>query len=85
VDGMLLQGPVEIQARHGVRWRDEGTSLHLDILGDIPEDGDTRQPVLSINGVTNSTIWLNTTPESNLRIDTDSEAVIFGQAKDITS
>jgi len=76
---------VQIVARHGVQWNREGDVLSLDLLGEDPSLADEGvSPVLSINGVTNPTIWLNGTPESNLRIDTNSDSLQFQQAKDVT-
>jgi hypothetical protein len=83
--GESIEGVTKIQARHGVQWRDEGGVLHLDVLGDVPEDGNTGQPILSVNGVVNPTIWLTNTAESNLRISTNKDSIEFGQAKDIKS
>lgn len=80
-----ISGVVKIQARHGVQWRDESGTLHLDVLGDVIEDTAASQPLLSVNGVKNPTIWLTTPPESNLRISTSKDDIQFGQAKDITS
>jgi hypothetical protein len=80
-----LTDVVKIQARHGVQWRDENGTLHLDVLGDVIEDTANSRPLLSVNGVKNPTIWLTTEPETNLRISTDKDSIEFGQAKDITS
>ena len=83
--GEALSGVVKIQARHGVQWRDEAGTLHLDVLGDVIEDTAVTPPLLSVNGVKNPTIWLTTPPESNLRISTGKDDIQFGQAKDLTS
>lgn len=85
VNGKVATGDVNIVARHGVRWTEGDGKLQLDIVGDIPEEGTAGNPVLSVNGIANKTIWLNTAPESNFRIDTNANALLFGQAKDITS
>jgi hypothetical protein len=76
---------VNVVARNGVQWSIDGDVLSLDILGALPpETAGAGSPILSINGVTNPYIWLNTTPESNLRINTESSKLNFNQAKDVT-
>jgi hypothetical protein len=77
---------VNIVARNGVQWALDGDILSLDILGAEPvTEVGVGNPVLSINGVASRYIWLNNTPESNLRIKTDANSLNFNQAKDITS
>ena len=84
VAGSPVSGDVKIVARHGCRFaiNDEGR-LQLDILAGS-EEIDSRQPVLSINGVRNQSIWLENHPRANLRITNEDGQLTFAQAKDLT-
>ena len=84
-DAAAFGAQVKVVARHGVQFSRDGDVLSLDLLGEDLSLNDNSSPILSINGVTNPTIWLHGTPESNLRISTDSEGLAFQQAKDITT
>jgi hypothetical protein len=81
--GKLVSGDVRIVARHGCRFVvDSQNRLRLDILaGD--QGLETRQPVTSINGVRNTSIWLENHPRANLRISTENGHLTFAQAKDL--
>jgi hypothetical protein len=84
-DNQAAWGAVNIIARHGVQWTLDDNVLSLDVLGEDPSLVDSSQgQIKSVNGVTSKHIWLNATPEANLRIKTN-KALIFQQAKDITS
>lgn len=80
----LVSGDVKVVARHGCRFAlDDQQRLYLDILaGDTGLD--SRRPVTSINGVKNTSIWLENHPRSNLRISTENGQLTFAQAKDLT-
>jgi hypothetical protein len=84
VDGTAVSGDIRIIARHGCRFEvtDNG-ELRLDIVGD-PHQTLSRQPVVSINGVKNRSIWLANHPRSNLRIDNSEGAIRFVQAGEAT-
>jgi hypothetical protein len=77
-----VTGDVRIIARHGCRFELTAEGLRLDILAG--DDGqDARQPVRSINGVQNPSIWLAGHPRANLRISNQDGELTFGQAKDL--
>ena len=85
VDGEAVHGDVEIVARHGcVFVVDENGEIRLDIIGDLPTLNLGRNPVLSVNGVRNQSIWLAGHPRGNLRIINEDGVIRFAQAKDIT-
>jgi len=80
----LVSGDVKIVARRGCRFVQEGDgSLRLDIVAGN-EALDSRQPVVSINGVRNTSIWLANHPRANLRISNENGQLTFAQAKDLT-
>jgi hypothetical protein len=79
-------GPaVEIVARHGVDFRLDGDVISLNLLGDpISSVLEGRNPVRSINGVANRSIWLAAHPRLNLRIATKADGIEFISAGDAT-
>lgn len=81
--GAVASGAVKLVARHGCQFRKTNTGLALDVLGDpISLDG-SGVPIKSVNGVVSQHIWLNGTPECNLRISSN-QVLSFNQAKDVT-
>jgi len=84
--GTAVDGTVTIVARHGVKFdlTDEG-ALRLSIVGDPVALFSGGQPVLSVNGVRNRSIWLANHPRANLRIASGDNQLTFIQAKDSTS
>ena len=83
VAGVAVKGTVQIVARHGVTFRVTDGRLSLNIHGNLAYAGN-RQPVLSINGVRNRTIWLVGHPQANLRISNEGGKITFIAAKDAT-
>jgi len=80
-----VSGEVQIVARHGVKFSvsDEGV-LSLDVLGDPVSSVFSRDPIRSINGVRNMSIWLEGHPRANLRISSAGGQVSFIAARDAT-
>jgi hypothetical protein len=85
-DNVAVDTDVRIVARHGVKFdlTDEG-ALRLSIVGDPIALFTGAQPVLSVNGVRNQSIWLANHPRANLRINSQDNQLTFIQAKDSTS
>ena len=84
IDGVAVYGDIRIIARHGCRFAvTDAGELRLDIVGD-PQHTLSRQPVVSINGVKNRSIWLANHPRANLRIDNSDGAIRFVQASEAT-
>jgi len=81
--GTAVKGTVRIVARHGVTFRVADGRLSLNVHGN-PAYAGNRQPVLSINGVRNRTIWLVGHPRANLRISNEDGKITFIAAKDAT-
>ena len=76
-------GDVRIIAGHGVYFEENDGVLSLNIVGDL--DGAAgAQPVRSINGVRNPSIWLSAHPRANLRIGNEGGSIQFIQARDDT-
>jgi len=83
-NGRAIYGDVRVVARTGCRFAlTEAGSLRLDVLGTDPAVSDAI-PVRSINGVSNSSIWLENHPRANLRISVEEGSLKFTQAKDDT-
>lgn len=62
-------GDVKMVARHGCRFVVEAGIISLDVLGD-PVDSADLTPVLSVNGVSQPSLWLTNHPELNVRFHT---------------
>jgi hypothetical protein len=75
-------GDVRIIAGHGVYFEENDGVLSLNIIGEPGEDA--GQPVRSINGVRNPSIWLAAHPRANLRISNENGSIQFVQARDDT-
>jgi len=80
VGNSFVTGDVRIIARHGVQWTSDAGALRLSMLGDVA-GADLRQPVRSINGVQNDSIWLTGHPRANLRISSKGNKLTFIQAE----
>lgn len=84
VGDSIAAGAVKIVARHGVSFELNSGKLSINVLGTTePLAGAPRQPLRSINSVTNQSIWLANDPESNLRIVTTPDGIIFTKAKEV--
>lgn len=81
-----FHGDIRLVAGHKCRWAIDGETgaLQLDIVGDRPSSLTGQVALRSINSVQNPSIWITSTPECNLRVETNSDRITFAQAGDRT-
>jgi hypothetical protein len=85
VGDAITFGAVKVVARHGVTFEMSlAGKLSINVLGTTePLAGEPRQPLRSINQVVNPSIWLANDPESNIRVVTTPDAIVFTKAKEV--
>ena len=85
VDKVVPEGDhIRLIARHGVQFTYDGENLSLNILGDSPSLLFDTEPIRSINGVANPSIWLAGHPRANLRVSSANSRITFVAVRDAT-
>jgi len=81
----FISGDVRVVAGHGMYFSmSEEGRLSLNITGDPLSTVFSQNPITSINGVRNQSIWLTAHPRLNLRISSEGKQLSFLSARDET-
>jgi len=79
IGGTLYAGAVSICASGGIRFDVDGSSVRVNMYGEIPT---MEQPITSINGSTSDEVWLAAIPGSGVRVETLNSTITYGKVSD---